>query len=70
MLIATRGGISRTAPARAAAGRPAAAAPASPAGRRLDTTTALADAAAEVQAAEGGTACQENALVREQQRPL
>jgi hypothetical protein len=50
----------------AAPGRPAAAAPASPAGegRRLDTTTALADAAAEVEAAEGGTARREAALLR------
>jgi hypothetical protein len=54
------------APPRAAAGRPAAAAPARPAGRgrRLDTTNALANAAAEVEAAEGGTARKEAALVR------
>ncbi len=50
----------------AAAGRPAAAPPASPAGKgkRLNTTTALADAAAEVEAAEVGTARNEAALVR------
>ncbi len=49
------------APARAAGGRPAAA-PASPPGRGK-RHAALADAAAEVEAAEGGTACREAALV-------
>jgi hypothetical protein len=50
----------------AAAGGPAAATPAGPAGkgRRLNTTTALADAAAEVEAAEGETARKEAALLR------
>jgi hypothetical protein len=50
----------------AAAGRPAAAAPANPAGRgtRFDTTNALADAAAEVEAAEGETARRQATLLR------
>jgi hypothetical protein len=51
---------------RAAAGRSAAAAPASPGGkgRRMDTPNALADAAAEVAAAEGDITRKEEALVR------
>ncbi len=49
----------------AVAGRLAAATPASPTGkgRSLDTATALADAAAEVEAAEGGTARREASLM-------
>ncbi len=51
---------------RAAAGRSAVAAPASPGGkgRRMDTPNALADAAAEVAAAEGDITRKEEALMR------